>query len=66
MIKHFLFSTFSRPILGPTRPPVQWLPEAVSPGVKQPVREADHSPLTSAEVKKTLIYTSALPYAFMA
>jgi hypothetical protein len=37
-----------------------------SPGVKQPGREADHSPPTSAEVKKTWIYTSAPPYTFMA
>jgi hypothetical protein len=36
------------------------------PGVKRPRREADHSPPTSAEVKKMLIYTSTPPYAFMA
>jgi hypothetical protein len=31
----------------------------------QPEREADHSPLASAEVKKIWIYTSTPPYAFM-
>jgi hypothetical protein len=31
------------------------------PWEKRPGREADHSPPTSAEVKKTLIYTSTLP-----
>jgi hypothetical protein len=36
------------------------------PGVKQPGREADHSPPASAEVKKIWIYTSTPPYAFMA
>jgi hypothetical protein len=36
------------------------------PGVKRPGREADHSPSTSAEVKKMWIYTSTPPYAFMA
>jgi hypothetical protein len=36
------------------------------PGVKWPGREADHSPATSAEVKKMWIYTSNSPYAFMA
>jgi hypothetical protein len=36
------------------------------PGVKRPGREADHSPPTSAEVKKMWIYTSTPPYAFMA
>jgi hypothetical protein len=35
------------------------------PGVNLPGREADHSPPTSAEVKKTWIYTSTPPYAFM-
>jgi hypothetical protein len=29
-------------------------------------READHSPPTIAEVKKTWIYTSTPPFAFMA
>jgi hypothetical protein len=29
-------------------------------------READHSPPTSAEIKKISIYTSTPPYAFMA
>jgi hypothetical protein len=36
------------------------------PGVKRPVRDAEHSPPTSAEVKKTWIYTSTPLYAFMA
>jgi hypothetical protein len=28
------FSTTSRPVLGPTQPPIQWLPGSISPGVK--------------------------------
>jgi hypothetical protein len=52
--------------LGSTQPPIQWVPGALSPGVKRPGREADQSPPTSAEVKKMWIYTSALPYDFMA
>jgi hypothetical protein len=39
---------------------------ALSPGVKRPGHEADHSPPTSAEVKKTRIYTATPPYAFIA
>jgi hypothetical protein len=35
---------------------------ALSPGIKRPGREADHSPPTSAEVKNA----STPPYAFMA
>jgi hypothetical protein len=38
---------------------------AVSPGVKRPGHEADHLPLTSAEVKNTYIYISTPPYVFM-
>jgi hypothetical protein len=30
----------------------QWVPGAVSPRVKRQGRDADHSPLTSAEIKK--------------
>jgi hypothetical protein len=36
------------------------------PGVKPQGREADHSPPTSAEVKKMWIYTSTPLYVFMA
>jgi hypothetical protein len=37
--------------LGPTQPPVQWVPGVRSPGVKaRPGRDADHSPPSSAEV----------------
>jgi hypothetical protein len=65
-VKNVLFSTSSRPALGPTQPPVQWAPGALSPDVKRPGRETDHSPPTSAEVKKMWIYTSTPPYIFMA
>jgi hypothetical protein len=46
-VQNFLFSTSSRPALG-----------ALSPWVKRPGLEADHSPPASAEVKNTWIYTS--------
>jgi hypothetical protein len=55
-----LLSTLSRPVLGPTQPPIQWVLE-----VKRPGREADHSPPFSAEVKNTWIYTSTPSYVFM-
>jgi hypothetical protein len=66
LVGSIILSTSSRPILGPTQPPIQWALGALLPDVKQPGREADHSPPTSAEVKKTWIYTSNFPYAFMA
>jgi hypothetical protein len=56
-VKNFIFSTSSRPALVPTRLSIQWVQGALSPGVKQEGRAADHSP-TSADVKKTWIYTS--------
>jgi hypothetical protein len=65
-IKNFLFSTSSRPGLGPTQPPIQWVPGALSPGVKPPGHEANHSPTASVEDKKMWIYTSTPPYALMA
>jgi hypothetical protein len=45
--------------------PIQVVPGILPLGVKRQRREADHSPQTSAEVKKIWIYTSTLPYAFM-
>jgi hypothetical protein len=59
-----IFSS-SRPVLGPTQPPVQWLPWTLSQGVKRPGREDDQSPPTIVEVKNTWIYTSTPPYTFM-
>jgi hypothetical protein len=38
--------------LGPIQPPIQWVPRALSLGVKRAGREADHLPPSSAEVKE--------------
>jgi hypothetical protein len=38
--------------LGPTQPPIQWVPGPLFLGVKRSGREADHSPPSSAEVKE--------------
>jgi hypothetical protein len=48
------FSSPPRPeqLWGLTQPPIQWVPGAPSLGVKRPVREANHSPPSSAEVKE--------------
>jgi hypothetical protein len=47
----FLFTTVSRPALGPNQPPIQWVLGVLSLGAMWPGREADHSPPSSAEVK---------------
>jgi hypothetical protein len=39
----FLFTTVSRPALGPIQPPIQWVTGALSLGVKRPERETGHS-----------------------
>jgi hypothetical protein len=62
----FLFTTASRMALGPTQPPIQWVPGALSLGVKWPGCEADHSPPSSAEVKNACSYTSTPQYVFTA
>jgi hypothetical protein len=54
------------PCLEPTQPPIQWVPGALTPGVKRPGREADHSLPTSAEVKNTWGYAPFPQYVFMA
>jgi hypothetical protein len=45
------FFSLSMPALGPTQAPIQWVPAALSPGVKRRGREAGHSPPSSVEVK---------------
>jgi hypothetical protein len=55
---NFLFTTAFGMALGPTQPPIQWVPGALSLGVKWPGCETDHSPPSSAKVKNTWSYTS--------
>jgi hypothetical protein len=43
------------------QPPMQWVPEALSVGVKLPGREADHILPSSAWVNNAWIYTSTPP-----
>jgi hypothetical protein len=51
----FLFATaVSRPTLGPTQSPIQWVP-----WIKQLGEEANHS----RQIKNTCSYTSIIPYA---
>jgi hypothetical protein len=57
----FLFDTASRPALGPTQTPIQWVPGDLSLGVKRPGREADNSPPSTAEAKNGRSYTSNPP-----
>jgi hypothetical protein len=56
-----VFSTASGTALGSTQPPIQWVPGALSLGVKRPGREADHSPPSNAEVKECWSNTSTSP-----
>jgi len=67
----FLFSKTFKPALKPTHLPTPWVPGAVSPGAvspgalppgaKQPRREVNHSPPSSAEARNERSYTSAPP-----
>jgi hypothetical protein len=57
----FLFPTASRPVLELTQPPIQWVPGALSLGLKSPGRESDQSPPSSAEVKNAWSYTFTPP-----
>jgi hypothetical protein len=47
----FLFTTATIPALEPAQLSIEWLPGALSLGLKRPGRETDHSPSASAEVK---------------
>jgi hypothetical protein len=61
----FLFATASRPALGLTHPPIQWIMGTSSPWVKWPGLEAYHSPRLGAEVNEWS-YSSTTQYDFMA
>jgi hypothetical protein len=50
-VKNFLLPMSSRPAVGSTQPPVEWVPGTLSSGVKQSGREADYSSQASAKVK---------------
>jgi hypothetical protein len=64
-VKNFHFCISFRPALGPTQPPINGYQGLFPPGVKRQGREANDLPPTSAEVKKTWIYTSTPLYVFM-
>jgi hypothetical protein len=45
-----LSHTISTASMGPTQPPNQWIPAALTPGIKRPGRESDHSPQPSEKL----------------
>jgi hypothetical protein len=53
----YVFFKSTRPALGPTQPPIQWVAGSL-PGVKWPGRDVYHSPPSTVEVKQ---YTYTLP-----
>jgi len=56
----FFFTTASRPAMGFTQPPMQWILGVLSLGLKWLWNEDDCSPPSSAEVKNAWSYTSTL------
>jgi hypothetical protein len=58
---NFLFTTMSTSALGPSQPPIQWVPRVISLEVKRLGCEADQSPPSSAEVKNPWSYTCTPP-----
>jgi hypothetical protein len=47
---------------GALKTPIQWIPGAITPGIKRLEHEAEHSPPTSVEVKKKRGSMHPLPY----
>jgi hypothetical protein len=52
-VKNFLFVISSRPVLGPTQPPMKWAMGAFSPDI------------TLTEVKTTWVYRTTPPYVLL-
>jgi hypothetical protein len=62
----FLFSATSKSDLVPTQPPVYWVTGVLSPRVKRPGSEAEHSPKSFAEDQNAWNNSSAPVDVFMA
>jgi hypothetical protein len=58
---NFSLRHLSRPALGPTQPPIQWVPGTFPLSVKRPGREPDHSLPSSVEVKELMDVQSTPP-----
>jgi hypothetical protein len=61
----FVFATASRPVAGPTQPPIQWVAGALFLGLKRPGCEANRSPPSVIKVKNTWTHISTPLYIFM-
>jgi hypothetical protein len=53
-VKIFYFPISSRQALGPIQSPIQWVPAALSPRIKQQEREADQSPPTGSRKRVSI------------
>jgi hypothetical protein len=62
----FLFDSMSRPALGPTQPFIQWVPGALSLGVKRRDVKLTTPLLLMPRSKNAWKYTSTPPYVFIA
>ena len=57
------FTHSSRPALGPTQPPIQWL-LGLSPRAKRPGRGVDHPSHLAMRLEKDYSYTTNPPLGF--
>ena len=64
-IYRLIFPKVSIWSLGPTKPPIPWIMDEMSSGVKRLGREADESPPSFTRLWKNGVITVYFPYTFM-
>jgi hypothetical protein len=66
MVAGTVFTTTSKLVLGPTKPPTEWILAALFSGAEQLEHEDNYSLLCNGQINNALSFTSISPYVLKA